>query len=699
MLRLQDIKLRPKLIAFFLLAGIIPMAFIGWLSARKTTQGLMQASFNQLEAVREIKKSQIESFFFERMGDIKVLADSPYVLQAFRELDAAFEEAGGARGGKFKGHTNERYDAPETYRKVHNKYFDTFKFYMEQYGYYDIFFMDIEHGDTSFTVTKESDFGERAEEVPSGLSDAWRIAAKEGKVALSDTKRYPPSNNTPNQFVAAPIKKDGQVVGVVALQISLDAVNTIMGQRAGMGKSGETYLVGKDKLMRSDSFLDPINHTVAASFAKPSSGEVDTDASRSALAGKSNNKIVIDYNGNPVLSSYTPVTIGDITWALLAEIDVAEVKEPIQALSRNIFIVVLILGAMIAVLAFFIASCIAKPMLQSVDFAHIISGGDLTQQLDIKRDDEIGILANALNEMSTNLRSMFQNIFSSVKTLSEASTDLSAISNQMSANSEQTAGKVKSVAAAAEMMSGNMDSVAAASEETSVNVNMVSSATEEMSATITEIASNTEKTKNITESAVSQSKNASKQINMLGVAAQEVGKVTETITEISEQTNLLALNATIEAARAGEAGKGFAVVANEIKDLAKQTSEATSEIKNRISAIQDATNNSVTEITMISKVISEVSEMITTVDKTVDEQASATREIAENISQASQGIQEVNENVAHSSSATKEVAEDIIEVGQAANEISASSVLVNTSAEKLNELAETLTAMVNQFKV
>jgi len=145
----------------------------------------------------------------------------------------------------------------------------------------------------------------------------------------------------------------------------------------------------------------------------------------------------------------------------------------------------------------------------------------------------------------------------------------------MWANSEETTTRVQTVAAAAEEMS----------------VNMVAAAAEEMSATIAEIASNTEKTSAITNTAVAQSEKASAQIHELGGAAQEVGKVTESITEISEQTNLLALNATIEAARAGEVGKGFAVVANEIKEFAKQTAEATNEIKGKISEIQDVTSS------------------------------------------------------------------------------------------------------------
>lgn len=365
---------------------------------------------------------------------------------------------------------------------------------------------------------------------------------------------------------------------------------------------------------------------------------------------------------------------------------------------------IMIIGSIIAILmgsllAFFIARGITMPISRSVDFAKKMSEGDFTGKLDIDQKDEIGVLANALNNMVSDLGQMFKDIAAGVETLSSSSTELSAISQQMSSGSEQTSGKANTVATAAEEMSSNMTSVAAATEEASTNVGMVATAAEEMTAVINEIAQNTEKAQVITGEAVSEAKSASDKVDELGKAAQDIGKVTETITEISEQTNLLALNATIEAARAGEAGKGFAVVANEIKELAKQTSEATNEIKNRITSIQNSTKGTVTQIEQISKVVNDVNEIVSTITTAVEEQSVTTKEIANNVVQASQGIAEVTENVAQSSTVAGEIAKDITEVNQAASEISNSSSQVNMSAEELSKLAEQLKEMVGRFKV
>ncbi|WP_457575250.1 methyl-accepting chemotaxis protein [Desulfomarina sp.] len=697
MLKLKDIKIKPKLTILFLLAGIIPLAVVGWWSSFKASDALMQSAFNQLRTLRSVKKIEIESFLKERMQDIEILARSADTHNIINHFFKYHHEFNIKADGPYNTSTPE-------YKKIWQEQGENLFKYMKEYGYYDIFVICAKHGHVMYTAAKESDLGTNLSHGPlkdSGLGKLWARVVNTQKPAIQDFKPYAPSNNEPAAFIGYPVfDENGNLESIVALQLSLEAINNIMQEREGMGKTGETYLVGQDKLMRSDSFLDPEGHSVNASFAGNVAGNgVDTVASRKALAGTTDAGIIIDYNGNPVLSAYTPVKFGNTTWALIAEIDRAEVKEPINNLIKSVIIIAIAATALITLYALFIAGMIAKPLIRGVNFAQTIAGGDLTTHFDLNQKDEIGDLARALNEMGKKLRTMFQNIAGGIQTLSSASNELAAISGIMSTSSEQTTEKVNSVADAAKEMSMNMDSVAAASEQTSVNVNMVAAAAEEMSSTIAEISSNTDKTSTKTQTAVNQSDNASNKIQALGEAAQEIGKVTEAITEISEQTNLLALNATIEAARAGEAGKGFAVVANEIKDLARQTSDATAEIRDSISRIQDATSNSVMEITRISAVIGEINEMVSVVSDTVNEQTNATREIADNISQASLGIQEVNENVSQASIATREVAKYIIEVGETSEGINSNSEKVNTSAGDLRKLAGQLTDMINQFKL
>ena len=699
MLKFGNLRLRTKFMIAFLAVGIIPFAVIGIVAMLYASNGLSTQAFNQLQSIRDVKKSQIERYFSERTGDAKVLSNNPFIRRAFKELGAAFFSGDGSGRGNFKGLGNENYNAPEEYRMIHDQYFPVLKHYMDQYGYYDVFLLSPEQGDVVFSVTKEPDFGQKTNAVDSSLRDVWRQAVKEGRTAISDTKRYEPSGGAPAQFVASPIKENGETIGVVAMQISIDGIGKIMGERSGLGKTGETYLVGSDKLMRSDSFLDPTDHSVKASFANPDKGKVDTEATREALSGNRGNKIITDYNGNPVLSAYVPVKVGDTTWAVVAEIDEAEAFAPVSTLQHYILIVGIVGVLAIIGIALLFTRTITLPIRKGTDFAKEMSDGDFTNTLDIDRKDEIGVLAGALNSMVSSLGAMIRELKTGVDTLSSSSTELSAISEQMSSGAVQTAGKSNTVATAAEEMSANMTSVAAATEQASTNVNMVAAASEEMTATISEIAENTEKARVITDKAVLEAKSASTTVDELGKAAREIGKVTESITEISEQTNLLALNATIEAARAGDAGKGFAVVANEIKELAKQTAEATDEIKRKIEGIQNSTDGTVKQIEQISTVINEVNEIVSIIATAVEEQSTTTKEIAGNVAQAAQGIQEVTENVNQSSTVAGEIAKDISNVNQASKEMSSSSSQVNVSAEQLSTLAEQLKQMTERFRV
>jgi len=335
-----------------------------------------------------------------------------------------------------------------------------------------------------------------------------------------------------------------------------------------------------------------------------------------------------------------------------------------------------------------------------VSFRDIAEGeGDLTKRIALKADDEIGELGKCFNTFIAKLQGIIGTIAANTSTLGSEAQTLAKVAGEMAVNAQDTSQRSESVAAAAEEMSANLNNVASAMEESTTNTSMVASAAEQMTATISQIAGNAEQAHGISEQAVRKAEGTSKRMVELGAAADAISRVTETITEISEQTNLLALNATIEAARAGEAGKGFAVVANEIKELAKQTAEATLDIKRQIDGVQTTTTTAVGEIKEISKVINSVNEIVATISTSVGEQSAATEEIANNINQAATGLGEVNENVNQISMVAGSITQDISKVNAAAGAISTSSTTISASSTDLRKLAADLEKIVDSFKI
>ena len=387
------------------------------------------------------------------------------------------------------------------------------------------------------------------------------------------------------------------------------------------------------------------------------------------------------------------------------EVTQASIAAEIGSLvSKRTTTMVLVCGAVfvaIIALCLFIAFGIVRALKAMVaNFQDIAEGeGDLTKRIEIRSKDEIAELAGWFNIFLEKLQGMIKRIADNSVHIDQSSAELSEIAGMMSDGAGEMSRRADNVATSAEVMSGNLNSVAAAMEESSTNTSMVASAAEEMTATIGEIAQNAETARSIADEAVHKAGEASGRMDELGKAAVGIGKVVETITEISEQVNLLALNATIEAARAGEAGKGFAVVANEIKELAKQTSAATLEIKEKIANIQGSTDSTVKGIDEISAVINRVNDIVGTIATAVDEQSAATSEIATNIAQASEGIQAVNENANQSSAAADEITQDVAAVNQSSSEIANSSDQVKLSAEGLKQMAGELNAIVGSFKV
>ncbi|MFO1501785.1 MAG: bacteriohemerythrin [Verrucomicrobiota bacterium] len=360
-------------------------------------------------------------------------------------------------------------------------------------------------------------------------------------------------------------------------------------------------------------------------------------------------------------------------------------------------------SAILAIVAgLLISRSLARPINRVITQFQQTAQGDLTVDVPgdlVDRKDEIGEFASSAQRLIQMLRSVLGEVSESVRTLSEASADMSTISGHTAGGVRATSEKAGTVASAAEEMSTNSTSVAAGMDQAASSLTSVAAATEEMTSTIGEIATHSERARSMTADASQRAQNVAGRMDELTRAALAIGEVTESITTISDQTWLLALNATIEAARAGASGKGFAVVAHEIKELARQTAEATDDIKSKVDSIQSSTNATSQDFRSIKLVITEVSEIVNTIATAIEEQTSVTKDISRNVSQAASGVQDANQRVAQISTSSHSVAQEISAVNQAAGDIASGSEQVLTRASELSELAKTLEGLVQRFKL
>ncbi|MGL1932302.1 MAG: methyl-accepting chemotaxis protein [Desulfotalea sp.] len=489
--------------------------------------------------------------------------------------------------------------------------------------------------------------------------------------------------------VVAPVKKNGSNVGVAGIDVSLSLMTDLIGNI----KIGETGFV---VLVQADG-------TILANPKHPETNFKhinELNVSGYSLLGKMDSgSVQLELGDESYLA--TVHTSSDLGYKFIGLISISEVMAESATLTKIIILISAILIAAFLLFALFIANTIVRPISHTAEMLKDIAQGegDLTMRLAAKNKDEMGELAHWFNLFMERLQDIIKQITANSSSVDTSAIELSRISTELTDGATNTSMRANSVAAAAEEMSTNLNNVAAAMEESSTNTSMVAAAAEEMNATINEIAKNAENARAISSDAVQQSTQAGERMNELNIAAAAISKVTETITEISEQTNLLALNATIEAARAGEAGKGFAVVANEIKELAKQTAEATLNIKTQIGDVQSTTSITAKEINEVANVITNVNDIVGIIATAVEEQSAATQEIATNITQVSEGIEEVNGNVSQSSVASSEITENITLVNSDAENMSRFSSQVSDNSGDLEGMAAQLNVIVKKFKV
>ncbi|MFQ5715341.1 MAG: cache domain-containing protein [Candidatus Scalinduaceae bacterium] len=310
-----------KVFSVFGIAFLVFLIAVPLLSYSAFKSVIKEKSFNHLITARELLNNQIENYFKERFGDVNVLARNPIIAQGLTRLSRAFSASG--------------FESPQ-YLETAGIYQPLMDHYVSDYGYVNVFFVDRD-GDVVYSAKKDEYTGTNllvGKYKYFSMAQVFRRGMEE--VTFEDYTW----NDGVEEFTAyfaAPIYGNQVVLGVLVIEIPFSHLDAMLTLRAGLGQTGEMYLVGEDGFMRSNSRFSE-EPTILQK-------EVDTEATREAFDGNTGTKIVDDYRGVPVLSAYAPLKLKFVDWVLLAEIDEKEAFAVIHSVEIKLIIIASTIGA------------------------------------------------------------------------------------------------------------------------------------------------------------------------------------------------------------------------------------------------------------------------------------------------------------------------------------------------------------------
>jgi methyl-accepting chemotaxis protein len=661
------------------------------------------------------------------------------------------------------------------YAQAHAQYHPSFERAQKLGEYYDIFLIDTETDTIVYTVFKELDY---ATSLTKGIAAGSKLAEAYGKVKqapnrdavyLSDFAPYLPSYDDQASFAATPVFDGDRQIGVLAVQFPIDKITEVMSsgktwEKIGLGKTGDAFLVGPDKLMRTNSryvienktaIADQLGSALSANARQTllkketSIGliSIDSDATRSALAGQDGFVKFTDFRGVPSYGSYGPLKVLGLNWGLVAKIDVAEADEPINNLNTQSLLRALLIALGVVVIAGLAVSVFLRQFLQPIqtlsDTVQKVAGGETSARSKLTEQDEIGQLGRAFDGLLDDRIASLEKASKENETLNNSVIDLlqavfqlsnrdltarapvtediiGTVASSINQFSDETGRTLLDVQKIAEEVALTSESVRVQSvmvEETaraerdaldamSENLNQATtqlaqvSALSEQSNKAAGVAADATQTALVAVQGTVQGmdqlresiSDMEKRFKRLGERSQEISTAVQLINAISERTHVLALNASMQAATAGEAGRGFAVVAEEVQRLSDSSRQATSTISQLVGNIQAETNETLFTVNRLIGDVVRQSELAQRAGVQMNQTQQTTQQLVGLVRQ----IAQFSEQQAKLASSLQQ---SVLDINAGTEQTSAAIAEQTASTQSLAESSRQLTAAVGQFKL